>query len=345
MKAVVYHRYGGPEVVTMAEVPTPVARDREVLIRIYVTTVTSGDWRARSLKLPSGFGFMARPVFGVFGPRQPILGTELAGVVEASGRDVTRFKPGDEVFAFCGATYGAHAEFRAMPEDGLIALKPANVSFEEAAALSFGGTTALGFLAGKGAIEPGDRVLIVGASGGVGTAAVQLAKHFGAHVTGVCSAANFELVRSLGADAVIDYAREDFAATVATYDIILDTTGTAPLARVEASLRVGGRLLIVLGSFAQALGLERPLKSSGKRVVAGVVTPRIEDMQTLARLASTGAFTPVIDRSYPLESASEAHAYVDKGRKRGNVVLTVTPPGAAKFPAGKQPPLVALTQD
>jgi len=332
MKAAVYHRYGPPSVVVLAELPKPVAKDHEVLIRIHATTVTSGDRRTRSLQLPAGFGIMARPAFGMFGPRKPILGTELAGVIEAVGKSVTRFKVGDEVFAFPGAAFGAHAEYRVMPEDGLIALKPPNLSFEEAAALSFGGTTALGFLVGKGAIKDSDHVLIVGASGGVGTAAVQLARHFGAKVTGVCSAANIQLVRSLGADVVINYATEDFATAGRSYDIILDTTGTTPLSRVEDSLKPGGRLLIVLGTFAQAMGLERPVKGSSKVVIAGVAKRRIEDMQYLARMASARTFTPVIDRSYPLENAADAHVYVDTGRKRGNVILTVaTPNSEPKF--------------
>ncbi|MFS8067534.1 MAG: NAD(P)-dependent alcohol dehydrogenase, partial [Byssovorax sp.] len=210
MKAIVYHRYGQPDVVALAEVPKPTLGDREVLIRIHASTVTTADWRARSLSLPPGFGLMGRLVFGIFGPRKPILGTELAGEVEAVGKAVTRFKAGDQVFAFAGASYGCHAEYRTMAEDGLIARKPANLSFEEAAALSFGGTTALNFLRDKGGIKPGDRVLIVGASGGVGTAAVQIAKHLGAEVTGVCSTANLELVLSIGADRVIDYTSEDF---------------------------------------------------------------------------------------------------------------------------------------
>jgi NADPH:quinone reductase-like Zn-dependent oxidoreductase len=322
MKAMVYHRYGPPAVVTLAELPKPVPKDNEVLIRIAATTVTSGDWRARSLILPPGFGFMGRLVFGLFGPRQPILGSELAGVVEAIGESVTRFKVGDEVFAFTSARMGCHAEYRALAEDSLIARKPANLSFEQAAALSFGGTTALAFLS-KGGIKRGDKVLVVGASGSVGSAAVQIAKHFGATVTGVCRTANVDLVRSLGADEVIDYSREDFATLGEAYDIILDTTGTTPLARVENSLKRGGRLLIVLGSLAQAIGLERAAKGSGKRVIAGVVPVRVDDLETLAALADTDAFVPVIDRSYPLERAVEAHAYVDTGRKRGNVVLSV----------------------
>lgn len=323
MKAIVYHRYGGPDVVSLAEVPKPAPKDYEVLIRIHATTVTTGDWRARSLKLPAGFRLLGRLVFGVFGPRKPILGTELAGVVESVGARVTRFKTGDAVFAFPGAAYGSHAEYRTMSEDGMIALKPANLSFEEAAALSFGGTTALSFLKGKGGIKPGDKVLVVGASGGVGTAVVQIARHFGAEVTGVCSTDNVSLVRSIGADRIIDYTREDFVAGVETYDIILDTTATVSLSRVERILKPGGRLLIVNGSFAQALGMERPAKGSGKKVIAGVASLRVEDMQVLANLAAAGELKPVIDRSYPLADAAEAHAYVDEGHKRGNVVLTV----------------------
>ena len=323
MKAMVYRRYGGPDVVGLAEMPKPVPRDNEALIRIHATTVTTGDWRARSLNLPGGFGFMGRLVFGVFGPRQPILGTELAGVVEAVGKAVTRFRVGDEVFAFPGARYGGHAEYRTMPEDGLIALKPKNLSFEEAAALSFGGASALIFLRDKAHIKAGDRVLIVGASGGVGTAAVQIARHFGAEVTGVSSTRNLELVRAIGADKVIDYTSEDFAKSGERYDIIFDTTGTVPLSRCEPALKDGGRLVAVQGTFAQALGLERSMAASGKKVIAGVAAARAQDLAFLAKLAEAGEYKPVIDRSYPLENAVEAHAYVDTGRKLGNVVLTV----------------------
>jgi NADPH:quinone reductase-like Zn-dependent oxidoreductase len=259
----------------------------------------------------------------MFGPRQPILGTELAGVVETIGKAVTRFAVGDAVFAFTGARFGGHAEYRTMAEDGLIAHKPGNMSFEAAAALSFGGTTALTFLRDKGRIAPGDKVLVVGASGGVGTAAVQIARHFGAEVTGVTSSGNVELVRSIGAVDVIDYARQDFATSGRRWNIILDTTATASLARCESALATGGRLVAVQGSFAQALGLERPAKGSGKKVLAGVTAIVPDDIRTLAGLAETGALNPVIDRSYPLEHAARAHAYVETGRKRGNVVLSV----------------------
>lgn len=323
MKAIVYHRYGSPDVVALAEVPKPTPKSHEVLIRIHATTVTTGDWRARSLNLPAGFGLMGRLVFGIFGPRQPILGQELAGTIEAVGPAVTRFKAGDEVFAFTLAGYGCHAEYRTIAEDGLIALKPADLSFEEAATLSFGGTTALNLLRDRAGIKRGDRVLIVGASGGVGSAAVQIAKHFGAEVTGVCSTGNLELVRAIGADHVIDYTREDFANTGDTYDIIVDTTGTAPFARCEKALKQGGRLVVVLGTLAQTLGLGGPSRQSGKKVIAVVAAVRPDDMRFLAGLAESGELKPVIDRSYPLENAAEAHAYVDTGRKRGSVVLTV----------------------
>ena len=320
MRAIIYHRYGPPDVVALAETSKPVPKDNEVLIRIHATTVSTGDWRARSLQMPAGFDLLGRPVFGLFGPRKPVLGMELAGEIEAVGRAVTRFKVGDEVFAFPGAQYGCHAEYRTMPADGMIALKPANLSFEEAAALSFGGTTALHFLR-KAGIKRGDDVLIVGASGSVGTAAVQLAKHFGARVTGVCSAANLDLVRAIGADQVVDYKTTDFAKTGQRYDIILDTTGTAPLARSEPLLKQGGRLLVVLASLS--LRADKPDRGSGKQVIAGVAAARPGDLQELAELARQGALRPVIDRSYPLERAAEAHAYVDKGHKRGNIVLKV----------------------
>lgn len=322
MRALTYTRYGPPDVVTLSDVPTPAPKNNEVLVRIHATTVTTADWRARTLKMPPGFKLLGRLFFGVFGPRKPILGTELAGVVEAVGKKVTRFQPGDEVFAFTGARYGCHAEYRTLPEDGLIAFKPEALSFEEAAALSFGGTTALSYLRDKAGIQAGDKVLIVGASGGVGTAAVQVAKHFGAEVTGVCSTGNVEVVRALGADSVIDYTQKDFAKGDETWDIIVDTTGTVPLARCESVLNEGGRLVIVLGSFAQAIGRERPSKGSRKKVIAGVATVSAEDMRYLGKMAEEGEFRPVIDRTYPLADAREAHAYVDTGRKRGNVVLT-----------------------
>ena len=324
MKAAIYRKYGPPSVVVVAEVPTPSPKHHQVLIRIHASTVSSADWRARSLAMPAGFGMLARPVFGFFGPRQPILGTELSGEIVAIGKDVTRFKADDPVFAFTGAKFGCHAEYRVMSESGLIMLKPANLSFEEAAALAFGGTTALHYLQAKGKIRAKESVLIIGASGCVGTAAVQLAKHFGARVTGVCSTVNLDLVRRIGADAVIDYTAQDFAATSQTFDIILDTTGTAPYARCGHLLKPGGRLLIAHGTLAQVLGFGGPSSSSGHKSIAGVALVKVADLRQLADLALAGAFRPVIDRSYALENVAEAHAYVDQGHKRGSVVLTLS---------------------
>jgi NADPH:quinone reductase-like Zn-dependent oxidoreductase len=322
MKAAVYRRYGPPDVVELQEVPKPRPKDNELLIRIHATTVTSGDWRTRSLAMPLGFGLVGRLVFGVVRPRQPILGTELAGKIESVGKDVTKFCAGDHVFAFSGAGMGCHAEYKCVPEDGAVALTPANLAYEEAAALSFGGTTALGFLR-KAKVRSGERVLINGASGSVGTAAVQLAKHFGAHVTGVCGAANADLVRSLGAERVINYAEEDFTASEETYDVIVDTAGTAPFARSNASLRARGRLLLVLGGLPDMLRIPWVAMTSSKRVIAGPAAVRAEDLRFLAQLAEAGEFEPVIDRRYPFEQIAEAHRYVDTGRKRGNVVITL----------------------
>ena len=233
MKAVVYERYGPPEVLTFKDLATPTPKDNEVRIRVRATTVTSGDWRVRSLNVPAGFGPIARLALGISRPRRPILGSELAGDVESVGMDVRKFQVGDQVFAFSGTGLGCHAEYKCMPESGAVALKPANLSYDEAASLSFGGTTAMSFFR-RGKLQSGERVLINGASGGVGTAAVQLAKHFGAEVTGVCSTANVELVRSLGADHVIDYTREDFTRDGRTYDVIVDTAGTASFSRCSA---------------------------------------------------------------------------------------------------------------
>jgi NADPH:quinone reductase-like Zn-dependent oxidoreductase len=322
MKAIVYERYGPPDVLELKEVARPRPKDNEVLIRTHATTVTSGDWRARSLDLPRGFGLIGRLVFGVSRPRQPILGTELAGQIESVGKDVKKFKVGDQVFAFAGAGMGCYAEYKCMPEDGAVARKPANLTYDEAAAISFGGTTALNFFR-RARLQRGEKVLINGASGGVGTAAVQLAKHFGADVTGVCSAANAELVRSLGADHVIDYTREDFTATGETYDIIVDTAGTAPFSRSKGSLKERGRLLLVLGELPDLLGVPWVSMTSSKKVIAGPAAGRAEDLRFLAELAEAGAFKPVIDRRYPFAQIAEAHRYVDTRHKRGNVVITL----------------------
>lgn len=322
MKAVVYEKYGPPEVLQLKEVDKPAPKDNEVLIKTHATTVTSGDWRVRSLNVPAGFGLITRLVFGVTKPRQPILGTELAGIVESVGKNVRKFKVGDHVFAFSDAAMGCHAEYKCMPEDGAMALKPANLTYEAAAALSFGGTTALDFFR-RGKFQSGEKVLVNGASGGVGTAAVQLAKHFGADVTGVCSTANVELVRSLGASHVIDYTKEDFTQNGETYDVIIDIVGTAPFSRSKASLKERGRLLMVLGGLPDMLRIPWVSMTSSKKVIAGSAAGRAEDLRFLAGLAEAGEFKPVIDRRYPFEQIAEAHRYVDTGHKKGNVVITL----------------------
>jgi len=322
MKAIVYERYGPPDVLEFKEVEKPTPKDNEVLIKIHATTVTTGDWRARSLDVPVGFGLMSRLFFGVSRPRQPILGTELAGEVESVGKDVSKFKVGDQVFAFPGAGMGCHAEYKCMPEDGMVALKPRNLTYDEAAAISFGGTTALNFFR-RGRLQSGERVLVNGASGGVGTAAVQLARHFGADVTGVCSTARVELVRSLGANHVIDYTKEDFTRNGETYDVIVDIAGTAPFSRSKGSLKEEGRLLLVLGGLPDMLQIPWISMTSSKRVIAGPAAASAEDLRFLAMLAEAGEFKPVIDRRYPFEQIAEAHRYVDTGHKKGNVVITL----------------------
>ena len=322
MKAAVYHQYGPPDVVHLAEIEKPTPKDNEVLIRTRATTVTTGDWRVRSMNVPAGFRLMARLALGVTGPRQKILGTELSGEIESVGRNVRKFKPGDHVFIFTDTKMGCHAEYKCMREDGPIALKPSNLSFDEAAAISFGGHTTLDFFR-RAKLKSGERVLINGASGGVGTAAVQLARHFGAEVTAVCSGANAELVRSLGASRVIDYTKEDFTRDGETWDVIVDTAGTAPFSRVRNSLAEGGRLLVVLGNLADMLRAPLVSMRGSRKIIAGPAKELPGDLRTLAELAEAGEFRPVIDRRYPFDQIVEAHRYVDTGRKRGNVVITM----------------------
>jgi NADPH:quinone reductase-like Zn-dependent oxidoreductase len=320
VKAAVYERYGPPEVVAIQQVAAPAPNSDEVLIRIRATTVSSGDCRVRALRVPRGFGWISRLVLGVSGPRQKILGTEGAGVVETVGSAVTRFKPGDEVLVYGGASMGCHAELKCARETAALAIKPAKLDFGEAAALSFGGATALDFLR-KAKVQAGDAVLINGASGAVGSAAVQLAKYFGATVTGVCSASNVALVRSIGADHVIDYTREDFTSGTSTYDIIIDTVGTVTFGRCASVLKDGGRLVLVAADLPAMLGGVWASMTSNKSVIAGPTAERAEDLQFLAKLAQAGELKPVIDRRLPFEQIVEAHRIADSGRKKGSVVV------------------------
>lgn len=334
MRAVVCERYGGPEVLALRELPTPTPKADEILVRVRATTVSSGDWRVRSLNLPPGFGPFGRLALGWRRPRQPILGTELAGDVVAVGAQVSRFKPGDAVFAFPGSRQGCHVEFKCLAADGAVALKPPRLSYEQAAALSFGGATMLDFF-DRAALRRGEHVLVNGASGAVGTAAVQLARHAGARVTAVCSAANAALVRSLGAERVVDYTREDFTKLGATYDVIVDAAGTAPYARSAPVLAPGGRLVLVLASLGELLRAPwHAWRSGGRRVIAGPAAERPEYAQRLRELALAGHFVQVIDRVYAFDEMRAAHTYVDQGHKKGSVVVRVAEaPSAAGAPA------------
>ncbi|MCZ7556155.1 MAG: NAD(P)-dependent alcohol dehydrogenase [Bacteroidia bacterium] len=320
MKAIVYEHYGPPEVLRWKDVEKPMPKDNEIQIKTYVVTVTSGDRRVRSLDVPVGFTLLMRLALGVSKPRQPIAGMELAGVIESVGGSVRTFAPGDRVVAFSDTAMGCYAEYKCMPENGAVAHKPPNLGFEEAAALCFGGTTALHFLR-KAKLRDGETVLINGASGGVGTAMVQLARYFGADVTGVCSSSNGEMVRTLGARQIIDYSREDFTRNGERYDVIVDTVGTAPFSRCKGSLKDGGRLLLVLAGLPQMLSAPWLSAMSGKKIIAGPASGGPEDVRFLADLAVRGEYRPVIDRCYPIGQIVEAHRYVDAGHKKGNVVL------------------------
>lgn len=319
MKAIVYERYGPPDVLELREVPKPVPKDNEILIKIYAATAATGDWRLRKAD-----PFLARLFNGLWKPRRfQILGFELAGVVESTGKNVTKFKPGDAVFGACGMSFGAYAEYRCLSENASIALKPSNMTFEEAAAVPVGAYTALQFLR-KGNVQPGKRVLIYGASGSVGTYAVQLAKHFGAEVTGVCSSANVELVRSLGADRIIDYTKDNFADDGQVYDIIFDTVGKSPFQVCTRRLTTNGFYLRAVHYSPKAIlrGVWVNL-TSGKKVIGGTAKDTAEDLMYLKELIESGKLRSVIDRRYPLEQAADAHRYVEQGHKKGNVVLTV----------------------
>lgn len=325
MKAIVYSRYGPPEVLGPVDLPRPVPKQDEVLVRVHATTVTAADYRARSLDMPPGFGLVGRLVFGFRRPRRRVLGAEFAGVVEAVGSQVTRFAPGDRVFAYPGATFGGYADYAVIAETAAIALMPGNLDFDEAAAMPFGGATALNFLRDKAGIRSGDRVLVIGASGTVGSAAVQLARAFGAHVTATASAGKLDMVRGLGADAVIDHSREDPAGAQQAYDIILDTSGTATYPEYGSSLKPGGRLLLVSANLWQHIGTLFARKSNGHKASGGYAPERAGDLRFLADLAAEGRFTPLIDRRFPLAEAAEAHRYYESPLRKGNVVITTDP--------------------
>jgi NADPH:quinone reductase-like Zn-dependent oxidoreductase len=316
VKAAVCERYGPPEVVRIREVPTPAPANGEVLIRAGATTVNSGDARMRALRVPRGVGLAVRLRFGLTKPRQPVFGFDVAGQVEAVGAEVTRFQPGDRVVASRDLALGCHAEYVTVAEQGTIAPIPDAVSDQDAAALCFGGSTALHFFE-RGNLTAGERVLINGASGAVGAMAVQLAKHKGAEVTAVCSGANAELVTSLGADHVVDHTAEDFTQNGQRYDVIMDNHGNATYRRVNGSLRPGGRVLMVNGDLWPMIAA-----SWQKAVVSGTATISADHIEKLTSLAEQGAIKPVIDSVLPFAQIVDAHRRVDSGHKVGSVVLT-----------------------
>jgi NADPH:quinone reductase-like Zn-dependent oxidoreductase len=318
VKAIVHTEYGPPDVLQRKEVEKPTPKDNEVLIRIYATTVATEDPGVRG----------SPGLNGLRKPKIPILGEYLAGEIESVGKDVKRFGKGDPVYGHTGLRYGTYAEYTCMPEDGALALKPANMTYEEAVAVPHGGLTALPFLRDQAKIQSGDHVLINGASGSVGTAGVQLAKYFGAEVTGVCSTTNLEWVKSLGADKVIDYTKEDFTRSGQTYDIIFDAVGKSSFSRCKSSLKHGGVYLITvptLAIFPQMLwtrlfgGRKAVFAATGLRPASA----RAKDLLVLKEIVEAGKMKAVIDRRYPLEQIAEAHRYVEKGHKKGNVVITL----------------------
>jgi NADPH:quinone reductase-like Zn-dependent oxidoreductase len=325
MKAILHTKFGPPDELQLKEVEKPVPKDNELLIKVRATTVTSTDCNVRNLTfVPRVFQLPARLfMFGVFTPRINILGIDLAGEIEMVGNAVRRFSAGDKVFGTPGITFGAHAEYICIPENSALAIKPANMTWEEASAIFLGASTALFYLRDKGDIQAGYKILIYGASGAIGTYAVQLAKHFGAEVTGVCSTTNLEMVLSLGADKVIDYTKQDYTKNGETYDLVLDTVGKTSFSRSKKSLKQKGVFLPVLIDLTELVQIVWTSITGGKRVKGGVAVESVEDLEFFKELFEGGELKPVIDRCYPLEQTAEAFRYVEKGHKKGNVVITL----------------------
>ncbi len=320
MKAAVVRRYGPPSVATIETISRPDPGPNDVLIRVVAATVSSADWRMRSATMPFGFGLISRLALGVNAPRQPVLGSELSGDIVSIGDSVQNFAVGCAVVAFPGLRLGAHAEYCCLNANAAIVRKPDALSYEAAAALCFGGTTALDFFR-RGALQSGERVLINGASGTVGSAMVQIAVAAGAVVTAVCGGTNMERVRQLGATRVIDYTETDFTSESAPYDVIADTVGNASYARVRKSLAPSGRLLLVLPTLPELLRALWISRTTPHRVIAGPAVERADDVRTLVAMATEGRFTPTIDSCYSLDDIAAAHARVETGRKCGSVVI------------------------
>jgi len=323
MKAVVCTQYGSPEVLQLKEVDKPVPKDNEVLVKVYATTVNGADARIRGAVFPSIFNLPVKLALGFKGPRNSILGVELAGKVEAAGKKVTHFKTGDAVFASTGDSFGAHAEYICLPEKAVMTTLPSDMSFEEAAAVPHCALAALHFLR-KGNVQKGSKVLIHGASGGIGTFAVQIAKSMGAEVTGVCSTANLDLVLSLGADNVIDYTKDDLPRKGDNYDVIFDTVGKGPIkSHIKALKEKGIYLSAVHLELSRIITGIKTSLSSSKKVIGGSAPYTTENLEYLKKLIEAGQLKTVIDKKYTLDQMVEAHAYVDTGHKKGHVVICV----------------------
>jgi NADPH:quinone reductase-like Zn-dependent oxidoreductase len=317
MKAAVYTKYGQPEVLQIREVTTPIPKENEILLRIKATAVNSGDIRLRKAD-----PFAVRFIFGLLKPKINILGSVFSGEVESVGSKVKLFKAGDPVFGHADMSFGAYAEYICLPENGSLALKPANISHGEATTIPFGGVTALHFIK-KAMIKENQKVLVVGASGAVGSAAVQLAKSYGAIVTGICSTANIDLVKSIGADKVIDYTKKDFTQNGEIYDIIFDAVNTISVSRSLKSLAKNGIMILSAAGMPEILRGIWISMTSKRKIMTGVIKHKTADIVFLKGLIETGKFKPVIDRAYPLEQIAEAHAYVEKGHKKGNVSINI----------------------
>lgn len=317
MKSVVCIQYGSPKVLQLQEINIPQPKENEILIKNHATSATSGDARIRRAD-PS----IVRLIFGFRKPNKAILGVVIAGEVIAVGKAVTKFKVGDQIFGSTGMQFGSYAEYTTIPEDGTLALKPQRLSYEEAAAIPFGALAALHFLK-KAKLQAGQNVLIYGASGAVGTAAIQIAKSFGVEVTAVCSGRNFDLVKSLGADEVIDYTKEDFSKKNKKFDVVIETVGKSSISQGLNALLPKGKLLLVSPSFGQMFYSLFASMMSSKKIIMGVDEENVEAINYLRQLIESGQLKPVIDRSYPLEKVVDAHQYVDSGRKKGNVILAI----------------------
>jgi NADPH:quinone reductase-like Zn-dependent oxidoreductase len=333
VRASVFTEFGSCDVLRLDEVAKPLSKDHDVIVRVRAASVNFGDTLVRNLAaispgkfhMPWLFWLIGKLAFGFKRPRIHILGSEFAGDVEAVGTRVTRFKKGDPVFGYCGPRMGAYAEYLRMPETGVLTIKPANLSYEQAAAIPYGVIMALGVLR-KLRVQPGQRVLVVGASGGIGPALVQLARfHFGATVTGVCGTARLEYVRSLGAHSVVDYTREDYVDRPETYDVIIDIPGKAPFSRCRRILSPRGRLVCVSFKMKQILQMLWTSMVGNQKVRCVLVAERQEDLESARELIEAGRIRAIVDRAFPLEQAAEAHRYAESGAKSGYVVISLTP--------------------